>query len=439
MKDNFDEKLREMARNSSVKEPEKLKNKIETTCENLKSKRFNYKIYATVAAIFIAVVIAVGSYSPTYAKEAPFVKKVISYFTGKYDAVNKGHEENSQNENIIVESKGYTISIEDIYYDRAEMTIFYKIKSDKPLNREAKYLLESEFESEVDVEVRWGNQEGEFIDEYTYGGMYQSYISEINGKELSEVLEGRLKINGLGLQIEDNYEEILLQLDSIPLVLDSTRIKSEEININKTVYTNDYSTEYIKATINPAGMDLYYKIGREYIGDYDIGIGLWDSKKGYLKGEVNKGRYPSETVASNRYEIPSADGDVMIIPYRYSNRPYREREDRFRSINIEKEIKLDLGEHGTMEIENIEFKENETIMTVKTNGYISFDPFRVGIYDNEYNRYYPIAVTNREIYGIMEMKADYVFKPMDSTKEYSFVYYEYEMLEVLEEQIINLK
>ena len=37
------------------------------------------------------------------------------------------------------------------------------------------------------------------------------------------------------------------------------------------------------------------------------------------------------------------------------------------------------------------------------------------------------------------MKADYVFKPMDSTKEYSFVYFQYEMLEVLEAQIIKIK
>ena len=104
--------------------------------------------------------------------------------------------------------------------------------------RDAKYLLESEFEGEVDVEVRWGNQEGEFIDEYTYGGMYQCYISEINGGELSEVLKGRLKINGLNLDLKDNYEEISLQLDSIPLVLDSTKIKSKEIDINKTAYTD---------------------------------------------------------------------------------------------------------------------------------------------------------------------------------------------------------
>lgn len=439
MNNNFDEKLKVMAKRSNIKEPEELRNKIDITCENLKYKRFDYKKYTTVAAIFIIVVIAIGSYSATYAKEIPLLKKVISYFTEKYDSVNNGHEENSQSEDIIVESNGYTIAIEDIYYDRSEMTIFYKIKSDKHLNRESKYLLESEFEGEVDVEVRWGNQEGEFIDEYTYGGMYQCYISEINGEELSEVLKGKLKIKGLMLDLKDNYEEISLQLDSIPLVLDSTRIKSEEIDINKTVYTDDYSTEYIKATINPAGMDLDYKIEKEYIGDYDIGSGLWDSKKGYLKGEINKGKYPSEIVTSHRYELPSEDGEVMIIPYRYSNRPLRYMDDNFKSINIEKETKLDLGEHGTMEIGNIEFKENETVMTIKTNGYISFDPFKVGIYDNEYNRYYPIAVTNREIYGIMEMKADYVFKPMDNTKAYSFVYYEYEMLEVLEEQIIKIK
>ncbi|MGL5038079.1 MAG: DUF4179 domain-containing protein [Aeromonas sp.] len=438
MHDIFDEKLKRLARESNIKEPESIRINIKLICKNLNRTRFINKKYATVAAALILLVTIMGTYIPISANENPFIKNVISYFTEKYDAVNKGHEENSQNENIIVQSNGYTISIEDIYYDRVEMTIFYKIKSEKPLNRHSKYLLEleSEFGDKVDTEVRWENQEGEFIDEYTYGGMYQCYIAEINGDELPKTLSGRLKINGLMLDLKDTTEQISLQLNSIPLNLDSTRMKSKEIDINKQVYGDSNYIDYIKAVITPTGMDLNYKIENE---ESNIFTGLWDSKKGYLKGEINKGKYPSEKVTSYRYELPSDDGEVSIIPYRYSNSEIRNRNNNFKSMYIKEQVTLDLGSQGTLEIENIEFKENETIMTIKTTGYISFDPFRVGIYDSEYNRYYPIAVKNREVYGLMEMKADYIFNHMDNVKDYSFIYWEHEILELLKDQIIQIK
>ena len=51
----------------------------------------------------------------------------------------------------------------------------------------------------------------------------------------------------------------------------------------------------------------------------------------------------------------------------------------------------------------------------------------------------PTAVMNREVYGFLDMKADYVFEKMDSEKEYSLKLMEPSRIEVVEEEIINLR
>lgn len=441
MNDNFDKKLREMAKKSNVIEPEELRKNIDITCKNLKNKYFDYKTYLAAASIFIAVVVTIGIYKPTYAEELTLVKKVISYFTGKYNSVNQGYKENSQSEDITLKSKGYSISIEDIYYDRVEMTIFYKIKSDKPLNISNKYLLNAKFKGEVDIEVQWGNEEGEFIDDFTYAGFCQLYMMEKNSGELPEVFNGILEINGLIVSLENKYEEIPLKLNSIPLVLDSKRNKGEEIEINKIVALDGDSTEYIKAKKLPTGITLDVIRGTDIFRDYIIEENLWDSKKGALsfKSRVyddSSGR----VILSRRFENPSEDGEILIVPYIYSAGPYGDGGDRIRNHKFEEKSKLDLGQYGTMEIEKIEFRENETVMTIKTKGYISFEPFsNTTLCDNEKNFYQPISITNIEVYGFMEMKADYIFKPMNSEIEYMLSYYEEIRMEVLEDEIIKIR
>ena len=93
-----------------------------------------------------------------------------------------------------------------------------------------------------------------------------------------------------------------------------------------------------------------------------------------------------------------------------------------------------------MEIEKIEYKENETIMTIKTTGLICFEPFlNTMLNDNDNKWYMPTAVINREVYGFLDMKADYVFEKMDSVKEYSLKVMEPNRIEIIEEEIINLR
>lgn len=442
MNDNFDEKLREMAKRSNIKESDELRNKIVETCESYEKKSFNYKKYIPVAAIFIVFVVTIGVYIPTYAKEAPLVKRIVNYFIDKYDDVNKGYKENLQNQNITVSSNGYTIEIEDVYYDKHEIIIFYKIKSDSEIDTENKYGLDAEVKGGGEYFLEREIHKGEFIDKYTYAGMYQCYMEENQTEELPEKINVVLNINGLALTLRDKYEEIPLEIEPIHLSLDSTKIKSEEIDIYKTVYSNGISREYVKASSLPTGINLDVIRGMDESGSSNnISEGLWDSKKGYLKCKNVVSDYSTGRLVNKfKYELPSEDGELMIVPYRFKDWTTETLEDVLREFKLQEYSKLDLGQYGSMEIEKIEFREHETLMTIKTKGYVSLDPFGImGLYDDDKNWYYPISVTNREVYSFMEMKADYIFKPMDKEKEYYFNYCEQVELEILEDEIIKIK
>ncbi|MGL5352503.1 MAG: DUF4179 domain-containing protein [Clostridium sp.] len=439
--DNFDEKLRVMAKKSNIKEPNELRKNIDITCEKLESKRFNYKKYASVAAIFVAAVIAIGFYTPTYAEEVPLVKKVIRYFKGKYDSVNKGHEENLKSEDITVKSNGYSISIEEIYYDRVEMTIFYKIISEQPLNKEAKYTLDAEFNGDIEVHIQYGSDEGEFIDENTYAGMAQYYLMEKNSGELPQIFNGYLNIKGLLLNIKNMCEGIDLEVKPIELSLDSNDIKREDIDINTVVEKDGESTKYIKATKTPTGIDL--EVMRN-VGNYEgylLDEGLWDSKKGFLKA---RGRVYKDTeegpVVTFKYELPSENGELMIVPYIYSAGPSGDGSSELREVEFKENSILDLDKIGTMEIEKIEYGKDETIITVETKGSLSSNTFVLSqLYSSDIKWHQPISVRNIEVYGFMEMKADYVFKPMDSSMKYTLHYVEYKRHEIFEDEIIKIK
>lgn len=164
--------------------------------------------------------------------------------------------------------------------------------------------------------------------------------------------------------------------------------------------------------------------------------GLYEMLKDNVVSDYSTGRL----VNKFKYELPSEDGELMIVPYRFKDWTTETLEDVLREFKLQEQSKMDLGQYGSMEIEKIEFREHETLMTIKTKGYVSLDPFGIALlYDDEENYYYPISVNNREVYSFMEMKADYIFKPMDIRKEYSFVYCEQTGVEILEDEIIKIR
>lgn len=440
MDNRFDEELKEMAKRSKVKEPDKLRENVNITCKNLKYKKSNYKKFVMAASISIVALITLGIYSNTYADDDIFVKRVINYFIEKYDFINEGHKENSDREDILVESNGYSITIEDVYYDRVEMTIFYKINSKEPLDRSKEYFINSEIKSDVEIDIQWGDSQGEFVDDFTYIVVQQLYMMENNSGELPEVFSGTLNIYGLTVKLDNNYEGIPIETNSITLNLDSSKNRGEEVEINKMVSLDEVSTEYIKAKKLPTGITLDLIRDGNIFSKYIIEEYLWDSEKGPLRFKSRVYDDSSGSIIlTRRFEKPSENGELMIVPYIYTAGPYGDGSDILRSSVLEENTKLDLGKFGSMEVGKIDYKEDKTIITIKTKGYISLELFNTSLIGDEDNNYYePISINNREIYDLMEIKADFVFGPMDSNKKYFINYFETPRLEILEDEIIKI-
>ena len=448
MNNDFDKKLREMAQQSKVKESEELRDKIKITCDNLEHKRRGYKKYLSTAAVFIGVFVVIGVYLPTYANDTPIVKKVIEFLNGKNNVVNETYIENSKEDKSVIKLDGYTINIENLYYDRNELSIFYKVKSEKPFDKSKKYDIAMELKKDDEIILQLGSPTFEFLDDYTMMVMATATLTTEDSMELPEILNVKLSIRDI--TIWDNtvgnysFEMIEVNSDPIDISLDSREIEVLTKELNKEIYIDGGYAKYIKSIISPTRINLELsRMGGDPFTDYIIGEHIWDSKTELFNlggGYDNQG---DEYVIVRTFEAPSEDGEVLLVPYIYTSGPYGiggEGRATPKEYKFKEGETLDLGQYGTMEIEKIEYKENETIMTIKTTGIICFEPFiNAQLYDQDNKWYMPTAVMNREVYGFLDMKADYVFEKMDSEKEYSLKLMEPSRIEVVEEEIINLR
>ena len=452
MNNDFDKKLREMAKQSNIKESEEVRDKIKIICNNLERKRSGYKKYLSAAAVFIGVFVLIGVYLPTYANDTPIVKKVIEYFNGKYNTVNEAYLENSYDEESIIKAEGYTVEIENLYYDRSQLSIFYKFRSEKPFDKNKKYSLVMEFKQDDEKSIILEPTTFEFIDDYTMMIMSSCNLLPENYKELPEVLNGELTVRDLSIWGDkegiSDFEEVKIKFEPIEISLDSKDIEVMNKEIDKVVYLDGGYAKYIKSIISPTRINLELsRMGGDPFTDYIIEEHIWDSKKGALTELVDLGggyyNQDNEYVIIRTFESPSEEGEVVLVPYIFTSGPYGvggEGRATVKEYEFKEGENLDLGQYGTMEIEKIEYKENETIMTIKTTGIICFEPFiNAQLYDQDNKWYMPTAVMNREVYGFLDMKADYVFEKMDSEKEYSLKLMEPSRIEVVEEEIINLR
>lgn len=452
MNNDFDKKLREMAQQSKVKESEELRDKIKITCDNLEHKRRGYKKYLSAAAVFIGAFVVIGVYLPTYANDTPIVKKVIEFLNGKNNVVNETYIENSKEDKSVIKLDGYKINIENLYYDRNELSIFYKVKSEKPFDKSKKYDIAMELKKDDEIILQLGSPTFEFLDDYTMMVMATATLTTEDSMELPEILNVKLSIRDI--TIWDNtvgnysFEMIEVNSDPIEISLDSREIEVLTKELNKEIYIDGGYAKYIKSIISPTRINLELsRMGGDPFTDYIIGEHIWDSKKGALTELFNLGggydNQGDEYVIVRTFEAPSEDGEVLLVPYIYTSGPYGiggEGRATLKEYKFKEGETLDLGQYGTMEIEKIEYKENETIMTIKTTGIICFEPFiNAQLYDQDNKWYMSTAVMNREVYGFLDMKADYVFEKMDSEKEYTLKLIEPSRIEVVEEEIINLR
>lgn len=203
---NFDIDLKEMAKNSKLEAPENLREKVNDTCKNLKRKGDVMKKRIIAVAAIMVCVITAGLCFPTYAKEIPGVKQVIELLSEKFEINKYDNEVKEEVKPSLFTTKvdGYTIDIQEIYYDGTDFSVFYKVVGDEKLDTTKDYCMFLDFiaEGKESETVILGEQFNEFIDENTYIAM-KSYRSVDKGSgekpisNTSEIFKGKVVVNGL--------------------------------------------------------------------------------------------------------------------------------------------------------------------------------------------------------------------------------------------------
>lgn len=159
-----------------------------------------------------------------------------------------------------------------------------------------------------------------------------------------------------------------------------------------------------------------------------------DSKKGLLKFK-DKSNDTAEDgiIIKEQYENSSEDGHVSIISFASELGPIGN--PKMDNYNLSKGEELDLENLGKLTVENIVNKDNKTLITMRTTGFISIDDIQI---INGQDKVFPSEIVNKEIYGDLDMKATYVFSQLNLDTGLSLSVYHPKLLEQLSNQTIKI-
>lgn len=441
MDDNFDKKLREMAKNSSIKEPWDIRSFTKSICEdNKKLYKHKYSKYKTIiaASVLIFFTISVGTFLNVNADEIPIINKVLKYFTNN-NKIDKGYEGNTVEQNYYVNEDKYNISIEDVYFDGEGLVIFYKIKSDEILDKSSTYYLNTELDINIDIKTSGGLEREEFIDDYTYAGMISYGVYSNSNESWPDKLNGTITINSIDIYDKgNNIETISINEAPLTINLDSKNVKTEEILIDKNISYNGLVSEITKLIKSPTGITM--EILNSNTWNEDKGVYfltyLWDSKKGLLKFEDKTNDSTDDgIIIKNKYENPSEDGELSIISFVSGTGAIGNAENQKITYNLSEGAQLDLCDLGKLTVESIIDKDNKTFITMRTIGYISVNNLQI---INGQEKYSASEIIDKEIYDELDMKATYVFPKLDIDEGLSISLYHPKLLEQLSDQTIKI-
>lgn len=395
----------------------------------LNSKRI--KKVAVAAGIVMVTAIGLGLRFPAYAEEIPGIGQVVGYISKTFGV--NGYD-NAEKISYSAYADGYTINVENIYYDGDELTVFYNVKGEKPLDPFKAYWFQGNINYHKGLQYEYGMEKGNLIDEYTFGGMIKYYAKPHDGSKLPKIFKGEFDIKKILIGF-GNTEEIEINKKPIKLNLNSENLKIEEYSIGKEIESHGNTIELLKLYKYPnkIAIDTKYKINNK---NKELNYYLWDTKKGIL--EFVSGSDKEDNILNIKHELPSKNGEVFIIPTIF-NMGISSKSVQKEMHLVEKGKKYDFGNKGTIEIEDIGEDEDETFITVKTTGYQSLfklDIFDEGITDRSYRPKYEVE---KEIQGLLEQRVKYSYPKLDLSKKYYIeVVNRNDDYTILKDQIIKL-
>ena len=412
-------------------EKQKMKSNIRKTIKR-NNKRSN-KILKKVSGCVIATTICTLGFSicfPAYAERIPGLRNVVEFLNRNNEI--EGYEENSVPVMASIKVEGYELNIESAYYNGMEVTLFYNVIGEEPLDKTKQYTFESKINFEKDVAYVSRLEYGEFIDDNTFAGMFTIYINPHDGNVLPKSFEGEIDFTKLLIGY-DMSSEIEIDTEPIKLSLDIGNMEFNEYPINKEIIFNGNVIEVFSAKEYPTGIFIEDK---NIVTDENININyrVWDSKKGCLKGI--SGKFNDDGNMCFKYSLPSKGSEVLLVPYAYSYSEHSNLGDEKVLIEL-KNSKYDFDKQGTFEILEINDTDDTTEIRIRATGNQVKEYFYFkGDSDDYY--YEPLYEKDKKILGVLDMEVTYVFNKLNRENNY-YLEVSSADFELLENQIIKVK
>ncbi|MGL5085521.1 MAG: hypothetical protein ACRC68_07355 [Clostridium sp.] len=257
------------------------------------------------------------------------------------------------------------------------------------------------------------------------------------------MFKGNMDITKIYIQNTDSEnkdsqsQELVVETEPIKLLLKNSNDLVKDNKIYKEIVSGEDKINILSAKLYEIGIYIE-RSWSDYEDEGTLGSVLWDSKKGELKSLG--GQDIGEGVISFKYELPSEAGELKVIPYvDYFYGDFDPHENRMETHLIENGKKYDFGNYGTVEIKNIEEKDDKTLITARTTGYRSI--LGLQIFDQAGKQYYTRYEENKNILGDLDMEVTYVFNKLDLNEKYYIETFKQDGksdFKILTDQIINL-
>lgn len=381
-KDKFNKIIKDKVSDNKIEIPDNIKSNALKILNSLperetKRKSKSRKVSGLVAGIIICT-LGFNMFMPAYAESLPIIGptfKSINEAIGIGDKYIKG----SKDINISKSYKDTTMTIKNIYYDGVELAIAYELKSeegfdDKPIIFP---IIKSGFKN-----INYDNEEndGEFIDDNTYVGLASYAFTK---DELSD----KTKIEFIVNDLYGNWTGYYPKKFSFKISLDAKDMGKKEHDINKEFIYGNRIYKIRKVITSKLNTIIYADILKEDNLDKSIennGLrGTDDQLRFFIVDDMGM---PLETgslsLSSNiklnqsllgnstiRFRGASEVAEsITLIPYIYI---YGSGKNIKGKIDKENEMIIDLDTGEKYIIENIDFKEDKTIIDIKAKKYLS--------------------------------------------------------------------
>lgn len=320
--DILDEKIREKLNSENSYIPKNINDIFDKSIIKARRRKNKFRNIAGICAALLTITMIFGSTITTYASKLPIITNILELFkSSRYE----NYDKYSTELNVTKESNGIRVTINNVIYDGIELSVFYTVESEEPMN-EIPYFLGNEIRINDKITSFGSGGSGEFLDDNkVYAGVI-SYSVGINSlipkEEQEENLYGgyveipdefllSIRINEIG-DIKETETTTGEWAFDIPVSNEKLKgmVKEYDLNIDlSSIYECSSLSKLITTPINTTIQGC--------IGDSYLDFIVFDDKGRLILPKSGSGVGSNNEIyfSSNFKEIFEDTESLTFIPY----------------------------------------------------------------------------------------------------------------------------